>query len=447
MDQENLDNLARRSGDVLVFGRGRRATCADVAQRARAFARRCEEQPWKRGAPVSLQCPNGPAYLAAWLALRAVGHPVLLLDASTPGPARARIGSAVGVTGHMHVADGWGDRVELQAFPGARALERVAAIKTTSGSTGDPRGIAVPEEALVADTRALWRTMELREGERIVGALPWSHSYGFSTIVMPALTEGCSIVCPDGEDALQAARRDAATFFPTAPPYLQAILRRDHGDRPASLRRVISAGAPLLPVTACRFRERFGIPVQAFYGSSESGGITFDRRGDAAERGTVGTPIDGVEIDLNGGMRVRSPAVADRYLPDPDPALDKGSFRCSDRAEWRGGELALLGRASDLINVDGRKVSPERVRRVLLELDGVEDAAVFPGRGSKQSVQAMVAVPEADLGYAEIRAWCRRHLAGYEVPRGIEIVAAIPHNARGKPDLEAPRVQSESANP
>ena len=73
---------------------------------------------------------------------------------------------------------------------------------------------------------------------------------------------------------------------------------------------MISAGAPLPPETARRFRERFGVPVQTFYGSSESGGITFDRRGDAAERGTVGTPIDGVEIDLDGGLRVRSPAVA-----------------------------------------------------------------------------------------------------------------------------------------
>ncbi|HBL30494.1 MAG TPA: long-chain fatty acid--CoA ligase, partial [Acidobacteria bacterium] len=65
--------------------------------------------------------------------------------------------------------------------------------------------------------------------------------------------------------------------------------------RPAALRLVLTAGALLGAATAARFREAFGLPVHVFYGASECGGICYDRTGDAAERGTVGTPVDGVQ--------------------------------------------------------------------------------------------------------------------------------------------------------
>ena len=76
---------------------------------------------------------------------------------------------------------------------------------------------------------------------------------------------------------------------------------------------MLTAGAPLRAVTAGRFRETFGLPVHVFYGASECGGICYDREGTAAERGTVGAPVEGVRVELEppgGILTVRSPAVA-----------------------------------------------------------------------------------------------------------------------------------------
>ena len=69
------------------------------------------------------------------------------------------------------------------------------------------------------------------------------------------------------------------------------------------VRLVISAGAILPGALAARFREAYGQPMHVFYGSSECGGICYDREGGAAERGTVGTPVDGVRISLQPRSR------------------------------------------------------------------------------------------------------------------------------------------------
>src|SRR5262249_22302960 len=157
--------------------------------------------------------------------------------------------------------------------------------------------------------------------------------------------------------------------------------------------------------TARRFRETFGLPVHVFYGASECGGICYDREGGAGERGTVGTPVEGVEVELvacgegktagqGGRGAVRSPAVPPSYVCGADPRLAGGRLVASDFAVWSGGELALSGRLDDLINVKGKKVDPREVETVLAQLPGVDEVAVLglpmPERGG-EVVRAVIA--------------------------------------------------------
>ena len=104
---------------------------------------------------------------------------------------------------------------------------------------------------------------------------------------------------------------------------------------------VISAGATLPPTVAAQFRRTYGQPIHTFYGSSECGGICYDRVGDAAERGSVGTPVEGVELsfmphegatDGVGLVTVRSAAVCDTYLPPSDRPPMAGRFETADLA-------------------------------------------------------------------------------------------------------------------
>jgi long-chain acyl-CoA synthetase len=241
---------------------------------------------------------------------------------------------------------------------------------------------------------------------------------------------------------LLAARDCGATFFPAVPAWLAAFVRlADPPSWPERLRHVISAGAPLFADTATRFAQRFGVPVHVFYGSSECGGITFDRRGDAASRGTVGTPVDGVSVSLDelGRPVVRSRAVALGVLPSPDPRLRDGTFTAADLAEWHDGELRLRGRADDLIIVRGKNVDPREVEDVVRRLDGVEDVAVLGLNGERTDplLRAVIACAPQALTYEAVTLHCREHLADHKVPRSIVFVRELPRTSRGKLDREA----------
>ncbi len=432
------------------------ASVSDVERMTRVLAARLDAAGIPRGGMVALAAPNGPGFLAGLLAVRRHGAAALLTDWRTPAAERKRIVEALRVAATLECRRAWPRdvhdfvvrRVSTDSAP---VPPETAVVKLTSGSTGRPRGISTPSSALVADDAALAATMEIRADERILTAIPMSHSYGLSSTVMPALMRRALLVVTEDAgrplDPIVAARTHGVTFFPTAPAFLQAVVKMAKPPRlPRSLRLVVSAGGPLQPSTAVAFRQAYGRPVHVFYGASECGGIAFDRTGSAGERGTVGTPVEGVDVTLEpvdgyaeaaNVVTVESAAVASGYLPDPDPRFSGGRFRTQDLASWHDGELALEGRLDDLINVRGRKINPREVERILGKLDGVEDVVVLgvtpPGR-DEAVVRSFIVCGSHAVTRSSVQAWCRQHLASYKIPRSIVWLDEIPRTARGKLD-------------
>ena len=462
-----FERLVRRDPLAsLVVTPERRATVGDVDALARAAGGLLAARRLAPGTLVGLAAANGPGFLASFLALRRARLPILLLDAQIPETEASRILAALGAPVLLRCS-GWPDGPAGWVLPEAPAEVKTAAraplfpapppgtavVKLTSGSTGAPRGIATPAEALLADDDALTASMGIRPGDRLLTTIPLSHSYGLSSLAVPALTRGAVLALPEESgiyDPFITAERTGASFFPTVPAYLDALVRMsDPPPRPDCVRLVITAGAPLSATTSARFRELFGIPVHVFYGSSECGGICYDREGGAAERGTVGSPVEGARVTLetteeeDGGIvTVESAAVASGYLPDLDERLAGGRFRAGDLATWREGELALQGRMDDLVNIKGKKVNPREVEAVLAGLPGVEEVAVLgvplPGR-SAEMLRAVVACRPGRLTTGEIVAWCRERLSPHKVPRGVLLVEALPRTPRGKLDRPALR--------
>lgn len=452
-----FEALAReRPGQILVVSPERQATVGAVAALAEALEGRLPSTVGA-GDLVTVAVPNGPAFLGAFLALRRRGAAAVLLDGRAREAEARRVARRLGAKLLLASPDGWGPADEfrgVEADNEAMSISSsIAAVKMTSGSTGRPRGILTPSAALVADDAALARTMGLQAGERILAGIPFSHSYGLSSVVLPALMRGSTLVLPETRrpfTLLKAGAALGATFLPTVPAYLEALLKMSRPPAcPPSLRLVITAGAPLQAATARAFRERFGLAVHVFYGSSESGGITYDRTGTAGERGTLGTPVEGVEVTLeedeggdaseggSGRVVVRSPAVAEAYWPLGAEELRDGRFKTSDLATFEAGELRLLGRADDVINVKGKKVNPREIEEVLRSLPAVEDAAVFGISTPETRIRAIVAAAPGAVEAQEVLQWCRRHLAEHKVPRSLVLVEALPRNARGKLDRKA----------
>jgi len=453
-------HVARHPEAAFVVSPLHQATRADVAALAGVAQRALAEIGVEPGQLVVTSVPNGPAFLAALVAVRRLGAALVLADAAMPEAERDRIAAHLHAAAALTCAQAWPEQPaswKAQRTSVASPAEHDAAafVKLTSGSTGEPCGLLVTSEALAADDDQLFRSMGLRDDDRMLAAIPLSHSYGLSSLALPALRRGTLLALPDegGPWApLAAAQAADVTFFPTVPVYLTALV--DLAERPplpASLRLVISAGAALPPEVAARFRAAFGLSVHGFYGASEVGGICYDRDGGAAERGTVGTPVDSVGVTLRaddgeedaaeGAVVVRSAAAALRHIPAPQDSLDGGTFTSGDQARWTpSGELQLLGRRDAWINVGGKKVNPREVEAVLAALPGVREAVVLgvasPG-GATEIVRAVVACETRRMTYGVVASWCRARLASYKVPRSIVLVEAIPRTNRGKIDRAA----------
>src|SRR5437879_2752521 len=312
-------------------------------------------------------------------------------------------------------------------------------LKTTSATTGAPRLIAFTAEQLAADADNIVATMGLRPDWPNLGVISLAHSYGFSNLVTPLLLHGIPLILVDSplpETVLHAAMTDEHITLPAVP----ALWRAWHEAKAISsnVRLAVSAGAPLpLPLEQAVF-EATGVKLHNFYGASECGGIAYDAssipRTDAA---CVGAPLRNVQLSVNqeGCLEVRSRAVGENYWPAPSPDLSPGCYRTSDLAELRGGLVFLRGRSSDLINVAGRKVSPESIERALLTHPAVGECLVFgaPSEESDRS-EIIVACVAMKSGAAadELKQSLLEKLPAWQVPRRWVFLDSLPTNQRGK---------------
>jgi long-chain acyl-CoA synthetase len=313
-------------------------------------------------------------------------------------------------------------------------------LKITSGTTGAPRAVRFRESQLLADCRNICETMGIRPKDLNFGVIPFSHSYGFSNLITPLLFQGTGLIC--STDRMPRAvyhhlRNSGATVFPGTPALFQALGSLSGAAEPLPLRLCISAGAPLAPEISREFHRRFGLKIHSFYGSSECGGIAYDRDDEAAKPyGFAGTPMNGVEvvkIDTNR-ISVRGPNVADGYFPDSDAdILDGTQFSPGDLVEWSNQGIRLVGRVTEFVNVAGNKVHPSVVEEHLRKMPGVIDAIVFgiPSATRNEDLVAYV-VGSKSLSRQLLESHCREGLSSWQVPREIQIVPELPFNNRGK---------------
>jgi acyl-CoA synthetase (AMP-forming)/AMP-acid ligase II len=403
----------------------------DALARAAASIARTASLP--RGARVAVSVRDPFAFLAAVLAVWQRDGCALLLDAADPRSPRRDLAQRFGAAALVTDAAATGGAPQVEPLGGGEPANGHAAIKTTSGSTGTPRGIAVSAAALIADADQLEAAMGIGPRDRVLGAVPMSFSYGVGNLLVPALWRGRVLVLPEPGHPLgllRALRGGEPTVLPAVPALLRALAQHAR-QRPEALRLVLSAGAPLPPAVAAALRAKWGLQVHAFYGSTECGGICYDRTGGAAERGTVGEPIGGVDVRLeaDGRVVVRSAAVGEAL--DGTEPRDR-VFRTHDVGAWRGVELALLARVGDVFDVGGHKVHPRELEHLIGQLDGVDEVAVVPWRDRDGRACAAALVAGASVDEVAVRRHCAAHLPAAKVPRCVLVVPELPRSARGK---------------
>lgn len=312
-------------------------------------------------------------------------------------------------------------------------------LKMTSATTGAARMVAFTAAQLAADAENIVTTMGLRPDWPNLGVISMAHSYGFSNLVLPLLLHGTPlIVCPAAlpEAVRRASRGFAALTLPAVPAMWRAW--QDAQTIPRNIRLAISAGAPLLAALEQEIFDACGLKVHNFYGSTECGGIAYDatetpRRQDAF----IGAPMRGVSLTTNedGCLRVRSRAVGETYWPEVATSLGGGVFQTSDLAELAAGKVFLRGRASDLINVAGRKVWPAAIEAELARHPEISACLVFsaPDQDAERTdlIVACVVVKTPVAGDA-LRKFLQDKLPAWQIPRAWLFVESLAGNQLGK---------------
>ncbi|WP_085910723.1 MULTISPECIES: AMP-binding protein [Pseudonocardia] len=342
----------------------------------------------------------------------------------------------------------------------------LAVVVATSGSTGEPKHVALTAAALRASASAT--EARLGGAGRWLLALPAEHVAGVQ-VVLRALLSGSEPVVQDLRDGFRPEGLARATariglgarrYTSLVPTQLARVL--DHGSAPlfalAGYDAVLIGGAALDPGLRARATDA-GIRVVTTYGMSETcGGCVYD-----------GVALDGVTVTIepgSGRVVLGGPVVAAGYLGAPDAtaeAFGPAGFRTTDLGSiGPDGALAVLGRADDVVNTGGEKVAPAAVERALLGVPGVRAACVvgLPDDEWGQVVGALVVLegfPHAGQGEgpdgglvdgpdggltdgpddAALRDAVRAACGRAAVPRVLRRAAALPERGIGKPDRAA----------
>jgi long-chain acyl-CoA synthetase len=340
------------------------------------------------------------------------------------------------------------DRERAGRFPGAFLL------KLTSGSVGKPRAVLVSQEDLWNDGRHIVEAMGIGKDDVNYGVVPLSHSYGLGNLVAPLFLQGTPLVLRDlflPGQLFEDAQATGLSAFPGVPFLFEQIfpLLLERGV-PTTLRLLVSAGARIEESLVARYKQELGIKIHSFYGSSETGGITYDDEDEVSDPLNVGRSMPETEVTLKEDpatssselrIHVRGNAVAQGYVETPDEEepsrFMSGGFLTGDLGRFdEAGRLVLTGRVSSFVNVAGRKVDPGEAESVLLAMPGIAAAKVLglPCDRRGQKLVAFVVPHSRGLSPARVRSFCAEKLSPHKIPRDLIFLDAFPLTARGKVD-------------
>jgi acyl-coenzyme A synthetase/AMP-(fatty) acid ligase len=342
--------------------------------------------------------------------------------------------------------------------------QEICRIILTSGTTGAPKAVAITHRMLADRIRRNGSILGPRFPvcSRIFCDLSLGTSFGFQFLVQTLLRGGMAIFAGSTlENTFKAFENYQVECWLTVPSGLSQFLRlyEEFPHYPSHLQAIISVGDVLSKSLAERVLRRICPHLISGYGSTEmslTATALFHAISDIP--GAVGYLAPGCEVQIvdeagvvlpvgrHGSIRIRSPYGVDRYLGNPEETAKvfrDGWFYPGDGGELtRDSILVVSGRQSDVLNLGGEKIDPQRIEQVLCTFPEIADAAVVSesqGPLDEQVVVALV-VSRAEIDERKLQEFCAERLAQPFVPARVLRVASIPRTPAGKIDRTAVNV-------
>jgi len=396
------------------------------------------------------------------LVASAVPADVTLLQVETPAEIRRAFGVADSAACVPVGALAWNRWVEQQQPTTVPALPLAESMIYTSGTTGVPKGVRRmrPTAAQAVSMTALRTAIYgMEPGMRSIVPGPLYHSAPNSFALRAARLGGLLVLMPrfDAEEFLALVERHRISHAFMVPTMFVRLLNLPEGVRRrydvSSLRCIVHAAAPCPIEIKRRMIEWWGPVLLEFYGGTESGPVTVCSSAEWLERpGTVGRVVANavVKAIAEDGSEAAPGAAGELFMRIADYPDFTYQNRPEDRAavERHGlitlgdvgyfdaaGYLYLCDRKRDMIISGGVNIYPAEIEAALHRLPGIADCAVFgiPDAEFGETVMAVLQLVEgAALSAEDVREQLRPHLAGYKIPRRIEVSAMLPREDSGK---------------
>lgn len=358
-------------------------------------------------------------------------------------------------SGRAKVAAG----ADVPAYLDGVALDSVAALQYTGGTTGVSKGAMLSHRNLLGNVAQMlaMNTALLREGEEsILTALPLYHIFAFTVnLLLFYQIGGHNVLIPSPrppQNLQKAFEKHPVTWFSGVNTLFNALANEPwfQQNPPKSLKLSVAGGMALHGAVARRWKEVVGTPVVEGYGLTEAAPVVSFNPVDRVKEGTIGIPFPSTEVKLvdesrapvgvgqPGELACRGPQVMLGYWNRPEETekvLQDGWLYTGDIAQMdEEGYLRIVDRKKDMILVSGFNVYPNEVEDCLANHPGVREVAVIgvPDEHSGEAVKAFVIKKDPALTEQDVIRHCRESLAGYKVPRQVEFRDELPKSPIGK---------------
>lgn len=338
----------------------------------------------------------------------------------------------------------------------------------TAGTTGRPKGVKQTAGMALVNHLNIGTAAGLTSEDTFLSVLPQFHTGGWNLYLLPMVFVGGTTILPAGFDAGQslAQLRDGASVFFGVPAVYQMLTEHpDFAGSDLSGVRSWSAGGAAMPVPLIQRLDAAGIRVRQGMGMTETGPTVFllDAEHAISKAGSVGKPQPFVDVKIvdesgaavrageRGELLIRGPGVTPGYwrLPevtreafDADGWLRSGDIATQDDE----GYFYIVDRAKDMYISGGENVYPAEVEAVLIQHPAVRGCAVVgvsDERWGEVGRAVLELEQDAEFDEAELLEFCRERLAGYKVPRYVDVVEQLPRNAMGKLQKQALRAEAD----
>jgi O-succinylbenzoic acid--CoA ligase len=405
---------------------------AELEAEATWVARRLAAAGVRRGATVALRMPANREMVVLIHALMKLGAVVLPLDPKLREAERRRIFASQRPA--LELSDP-GELTQTEAdlpLLGEHDMDDLHCRILTGGSSGDPKAIGLTYGNQLWSAVGSAFNIGVHPDDCWLCCLPLSHISGLS-IVMRSVIYGTAVGLHDGFEVDRVAAAFEEAKVSVASVVATMLVRLLEAGADLSGARAILVGGGPVPEDALQGAIGRGASVVQTYGLTEAcSQVTTLRPSDAKRKlGSAGRPLLTTHLRIEAGeILVQGPTVAPGCA-DADGWLHTGDLGRIDEE----GFLYVEDRIDDMIVSGGEKVVPAEVEQVLLRHPQVADAAVI-GREDPEWQQAVTAVvvlrDDAELPTEELRRHCAEELAGYKVPKRIEIASALPRTPSGK---------------